>query len=147
MNRLFKYVWLFAIVMPSCKPEIKPIDYGTDKCSHCRMSVVDQRFGCQLVTNKGKSYTFDAVECMIQYIDTQVEDKSALAIMATNTLDKPGFLSDASTMVYLVSENMPSPMGAYINPFSEQTNAAENQQINGGVIYSWTELVEQFSNK
>jgi copper chaperone NosL len=133
--------------MPSCKPAIKPIEYGTDKCSHCRMSVVDQRFACQLVTTKGKSYSFDAVECMIQYIDTQIVDETSIAILASNTLDKPSQLSDATSLIYLVSENMPSPMGAYINPFSENTNALENHQKNGGQLYSWSELREHFSDK
>jgi len=146
MNRLFRYLWLLVIVIPACKPDIKPIGYGAEKCSHCRMSVVDQRFACELVTTKGKTYTFDAVECLIQYIDEQVVDTSSIAILVTNSLDKPGRLSDATSMVYLVSENMPSPMGAYINPFSEKTNALDNQQKNGGVIYTWPELVVHFSN-
>ena len=114
---------------------------------YCRMSVVDQRVGCQLVTNKGKTYSFDAVECMIQFISTQIVDETSIAILASNTLDKPGQLSDATSLIYLVSENMPSPMGAYINPFSENTSALENQQKNGGHLYSWPELREHFSDK
>jgi copper chaperone NosL len=144
MTRLLKYLWLLAIIMPACNPAIKPIDYGNEKCSHCRMSVVDQRFACQLVTTKGKSFSFDAVECMIQFVSTQVEEESTIAILATNTLDKPGVLSDAKAMVYLVSENMPSPMGAYINPFYNNAAALENQQKNGGDIYTWHQLTEQF---
>ncbi|MDZ7608648.1 MAG: nitrous oxide reductase accessory protein NosL [Cyclobacteriaceae bacterium] len=74
-------------------------------------------------------------------------DESIIAILATNTLDRPGQLSDATFVVYLVSENMPSPMGAYINPFSENTSALDNQQKNGGILYTWSELREQFSDK
>ncbi len=144
MNRISSILWLATIAITACKPAIKPIEYGTDKCSHCRMSVVDQRFGCQLVTGKGKTYSFDAVECMIQFIGTQGEEESMIAILATNTLDKPGVLSDAKGMVYLVSENMPSPMGAYINPFYDNAAALKNQQKNGGDIYTWDQLTEQF---
>lgn len=145
MNQSNFILWLLLLAAASCKPNIKPIDYGVEKCSHCRMSVVDQRFACELVTTKGKSYTFDAVECMIQYLDTEVEDKSSIAILATNSLDKPGLLSDATSLTYLVSENMPSPMGAYINPFSDKNNALDNQKKNGGVLFSWPELFQQFS--
>jgi copper chaperone NosL len=110
------------------------------------MSIVDQRFGCQLVTAKGKTYSFDAVECMIQYKNSQPETMKT-AIMATNTLDKPGELSDVTSKVYLVSENMPSPMGAFINPFTDKAIALENQQINGGDIYTWEQLNEQFKDR
>jgi copper chaperone NosL len=55
------------IMLIACNPERKPIQYGEDKCAFCRMSIVDQRFGGEIVTQKGKVYMFDAVECMVNY--------------------------------------------------------------------------------
>ena len=129
----------------SCKPEGKPIDYGHDKCDFCMMSIVDQRFGCEIVTKKGKVYKFDAVECMINYIDKNVDDESMLALYLTNTFDKPGEFTDALKAHYLISDNMPSPMGAFINPFASMGEAQKMQQQNSGEIFSWEELRKKFA--
>ena len=76
--------------MISCNPESKPIIYGQDKCDFCRMSIVDQRFAGEIVTQKGKVFKFDAVECMLNYINNQVEDQRTIKLILTNTYDNPG---------------------------------------------------------
>ena len=129
----------------SCKPEGKPIDYGHDKCDFCMMSIVDQRFGCEIVTKKGKVFKFDAVECMVNYMKERVEDEGKLALLLTNTYDKPGKFTPAPQAHYLISKNMPSPMGAYINPFAELVEAQKMQQQNSGEIFSWDELRKKFA--
>ena len=128
------------IVLASCRPGVKPIDYALDKCDHCHMSIVDKQFGCEIVSQKGKVFKFDAVECMVNYIHVTNMDEASLAHIVTNTLDKPAELLDAKSAVYLVSENMPSPMGMDINPFFGPENASKHQSENGGVIYSWVQL-------
>lgn len=129
----------------SCNPESRPIQYGEDKCEFCRMSVVDQRFGGEIVTSKGKTYMFDAVECLVNYLDENVEDESKLKFILTNTLDEPGKLLEAKSCVYLKSENMPSPMGMYLNPFKDEAMATTNQSQNSGIIMTWKELRAEFA--
>src|SRR5690606_23270005 len=46
----------------------KPINYGKDQCAHCKMTVSDARFGCQLVTAKGRAYHFDDVQCLVAFV-------------------------------------------------------------------------------
>ncbi len=135
-----------VLIVSSCKPEGKPIDYGHDKCDYCMMTIVDQRFGCEVVTKKGKVYKFDAVECMVNYVSEKVEDENGLALLFTNTHDHPGKFIDAHSAKYLVSKNMPSPMGMYINPFGDAAEAQKMQQQNGGEIFSWDELRAKFAN-
>jgi copper chaperone NosL len=72
------YTILLVLLLLACNPESQPINYGADMCEFCRMSIVDQRFGSEIVTQKGKVYKFDAVECMINYLDDRVEDESKL---------------------------------------------------------------------
>ena len=143
----FQYVLgiVFMYGIMSCNPESKPIIYGEDKCEFCRMSIVDQRFGSEIVTKKGKAYKFDAVECMINYIDEHVEDESKIQLILTNTYDDPGKLTDALSCTYLKSQNMPSPMGMFLNPFRKVSMAIELQKQNTGDILSWEELRADFS--
>ena len=132
-------------VLSACNPEGKPINYGEDKCEYCRMSIVDNQFGCEIVTNKGKVFMFDAVECMVNYLDRNVEDESTIELMLTNTYDKPGSLTNAIECYYLKSTNMPSPMGMYLNPFYDEAKALKNQETNTGTIYKWHELRAEFA--
>ena len=136
-----------AILIAACNPESEPIVYGQDKCDYCRMSIVDQRFGCEVVTQKGKIYKYDAVECMVNYIDREVEDESKLKFILTNSYDSPGELIDANTCHYLISENMPSPMGMYLNPFKSLDIATKSKEEHLGVIFSWAELRADFVAK
>lgn len=147
INQLFKIAYAAACIfmLNSCNPESKPILYGEDKCEFCRMSIVDKRFGGEIVTQKGKTYKFDAVECMVNYIDERVEDESKLKFILTNTYDNPGELINASECTYLKSENMPSPMGMFLNPFNERSEAIKLQKENTGSILNWEELRVDFA--
>ncbi|NJN26824.1 MAG: hypothetical protein HC819_13030 [Cyclobacteriaceae bacterium] len=132
--------WVFSLVFFQCAPGPKPIDYGQDKCEFCRMSIVDQRYGCELVTAKSKALKFDATECMINYLDDNVNDESGIRLILTNTLDDPGKLVEVQNCIYLKSKNMPSPMGAFINPFLNYAQAKNAQDQNTGALYDWEAL-------
>jgi len=134
---------LFLLV--SCNPKSEPIHYGEDKCEFCRMSIVDRRFAGEIVTKKGKIFKFDATECMVNYLDERVEDEANLQFILTNTYDTPGTLVDASTCIYLKSKNMPSPMGMFLNPFKDASEAIKNKDENSGTIMNWQELREEFA--
>lgn len=146
MNRL-KYLTLLVLgaLLLSCDPQSQPISYGEDKCEFCRMSIVDQRFGGEIVTQKGKVYKFDAAECVVNYLDAHVDDESNLSMILTNTYDKPVTLTDATSCYYLVSKNMPSPMGMYLNPFENEAQANSFQAENGGNVFNWNELRAEFA--
>jgi copper chaperone NosL len=142
-NSLLKYLYgtLFLVVLNACNPESKPIVYGEDKCEYCRMSIVDQRFGGEIVTQKGKVYKYDAVE------DKHVEDESKLKLVLTNAYDSPGKLTDVNSCYYLISKNMPSPMGMFLNPFVSLEAATVTQKEQSGAILSWKELRADFMAK
>ena len=74
-----------------------------------------------------------------------VEDESKIQLILTNTYDNPGKLTDALSCTYLKSQHMPSPMGMFLNPFKESSEAIELQKQNTGDILSWEELRADFS--
>lgn len=142
-----KFILLLTLgFLAACEPEGKSIAYGEDKCEFCRMSIVDNQFGCEVVTQKGKVQKFDAVECMVNYLDQRVEDESKIALILTNTFDFPGSLTSAEDCHYLISKNMPSPMGMYINPFVQPSKARKYQEENSGTVYKWDELRTEFQS-
>jgi len=139
------FTFLVLFLLTGCEVRYQPINYGEDKCAFCHMSIVDQRFGGEIVTKKGKIFKFDAVECMINYIDENIADESSLSFVLTNAIDAPGKLIEARGCSYLMSKNMPSPMGMFLNPFNNDEEALKSKEQNGGQIFTWSELRAEFS--
>ena len=143
-----KASFLALIIFIACTPEKDPINYGKENCHYCNMTIVDERYGSEVVTNKGKVYKFDAVECMINFLNEGKVKSNDVAMKLVNSYDNPGKLTPASKNYYLRSKELPSPMGLFITPFTKKAKAESAKQENGGKIYSWKALntnFEQFS--
>ncbi len=146
MKKLITKLSFFALlIFTSCNIQPQKIVYGKDACHFCRMNIVDQQHAAQLVTNKGKSFKFDATECMIHYIDEI--DLTTVALYVVADYNNPGTLIDAKTAYYIISENIPSPMGEYLSAVTTKEAALALQKAKEGTIYSWEELLVHFSNK
>ena len=132
-----------VVVMASCSIKPEPIQYGMDGCSYCSMTIVDRQHAAELVTSKGKAFKFDASECMINHL--QEEKDSDIALYLVNDFSNPGDLVDARAATFLISENIPSPMGAYLSAFKDREAAERVREANGGVLLNWEELMDRFS--
>lgn len=131
----------FCISLMSCSIEPNPIDYGSDGCHYCKMTIVDKRHAAQLVTNKGKAFKYDAIECMVN--DLQSKDLSTISLYLINDYYSPGKLIDATNSTFLVSKSIPSPMGEYLSGFSNEEIATRVKKENTGQLYNWQELLEK----
>ncbi len=127
------------ILFSACKPEAQPIEYGFDSCTHCKMTIADNRFGSELVTEKGKVFKFDAIECLVEYHNS-VDDKFAINLVSD--FASPGNFIDAQQAFYLQSEAIPSPMGMNLSAFAKESEAEEVMQNSGGELMSWLEVME-----
>ncbi len=125
--------------LAGCAPGPKPIAYGTDACHFCRMTIVDRQHAAELVTQKGKVFKFDAVECMVNSIEEI--GVGNISQYLCNTNDVPGELVDATAASFLVSEALPSPMGANLTAFSTQGEANKAHEEYGGRLYTWEPLL------
>ncbi len=144
MNNIPNYTVICWLLFCSigCTVSTEPIVYGQDGCHYCKMGIVDQRYGAELVTDKGKIMKFDAIECMINH---QQGSKDTFAFMVVNTLDRPAQLRSVDSTYFLISKKLPSPMGMYLTGFSTHKLATQAQEEYGGDIYAWDELYEQFA--
>ncbi len=140
----FRYLaFSLVVVLASCSIKPEPIQYGMDGCSYCSMTIVDRQHAAELVTSKGKAFKFDASECMINHL--KEEKDSDIALYLVNDFSNPGDLVDARAATFLISENIPSPMGAYLSAFKDKEAAENVRQANEGVLLNWEELLDRFS--
>ena len=126
------------ITLASCKVEPQPIDYGNESCHFCSMTIVDKQHAAQIVTGKGKAFNYDAIECMVNDLGNQSEEKGA--IYSVNDYQKPGELIDATRAIFLLGSEIPSPMGAYLSASRTFDSAKELEAQYGGHVLTWEEL-------
>lgn len=129
---------LLVVTLYNCSVSPQPINYGKDGCYFCKMTIVDKLHAAEIVTKKRKIYKFDASECMINYIKDI--DTTEIKYYLTNVYTNPEKLMDATQATFLISKNIPSPMGAYLSAFNLKEEALKIQLEKGGIIYSWKEL-------
>ena len=129
----------------SCEIKSQPIAYGSDVCKYCSMIIVDQQHGSELITDKGKVHKFDSIECLLNYRNEN--DESGVAMKLCNHFDTPGELIDLEQATFLISEELPSPMGAFLTAFESEDSAKKAKKKYGGSIFSWNELVEHWKDR
>lgn len=122
----------------SCQPSPREIHYGQDACHYCKMTVVDQQHSAQAVTDKGKVFMFDAIECLVNYQQSQPEQAYSYLLVANYAA--PGKLIPAAESHYVISPGIPSPMGANLSAFAHKAEAAQALSQHGGEAFSWKEL-------
>lgn len=134
---------LALLYLLACTAEPKPIDYGNDNCQFCGMTIMDNKHAAELVTVKGKVFKFDAIECMIRYIDRT--DEQGYAYKLVSDYSNPGELINAEQSTFLISKNLPSPMGAFLSGFSSEEAAKLSMEENGGMLYNWEQIKEKIN--
>lgn len=132
-------ILLLAFVSISCTVKPDPINYGQDACHYCKMTIVDKVHAAEIVTQKGKVYKFDASECMVNFMDEF--DTAEIQLYLTNHYNEPEVLIDATQASFLISKNIPSPMGAFLTAFKTKQEAETVQAEQGGDIYTWDTLL------
>ena len=141
LKNIFAF-FLIIVLITSCSIESEPIEYGKDACYYCKMNIVDRQHAAEIVTKKGKAFKYDAIECMMK--DIKDRDESEIALFLMTDYSTPGKLVDATKSTYLISENLPSPMGANLTGFEIKENAVKIQEEKTGKLYSWDELKNKF---
>lgn len=137
---------MLMFLLAGCSVGPKPIQYGAEQCAHCNMTIVDARYGTELVTKKGKVYTFDSIECMIHYMRDMLSTGEEIKFTLVTPYSKPGILVNASQADYLHSKALPSPMGMYLTAFDDDHEICVQKRTEGGMIFSWDELLQEFDS-
>ena len=144
--QILKHYLIIALLLIffSCNVSPKAIDYGSDGCHFCKMTIVDKVHAAEIVTKKGKVYKFDATECMVNFMDDF--DTNEIELYLSNNYTEPEVLIDATQATFLISENIPSPMGAFLSAFKNKADAEKTQAEKNGTLYTWDELLLHLKN-
>lgn len=132
---------LFGAAALACaEPGPIPIAFGREACAHCHMTIVDQRFAAELVTQTGKVYAFDDAGCLAAFaVDGSVESARVHSVWVTDFL-QPGTLLPVEDVIFLRTDSVRTPMAS--NLLAVPRAAGDSlQAVLGGTLLDWTQVL------
>lgn len=132
-------LFLLALLISSChdgSPE--PIKLNQDKCSYCSMAISDSKFGAEIITQKGRIYKFDDIQCMFGF---QKEKETEVAAFFVHDYSMHNQLIDATKSYFIKSEELRSPMGGNVAAFENQDTAQKYSEKYNASTQNWIEML------
>jgi nitrous oxidase accessory protein len=126
---------VFAIA--GCDKGPRPLAVGQDACDFCRMAISDDRFGGEIMLTTGRPRTFDAVECLVSYLDAGSDSALVRDVYVSDYENRT--LIPAGSAIFLESDKLPSPMGN-LTAFSPSADTTALLTQHGGRILTWPEV-------
>lgn len=124
-----------------CNPKSEKIDLGKDNCAECRMTIVDPKFGAEIVTKKGKIFKFDDVHCLATFMERRgVEMNDIHQTLFVDYNHNADFIK-VSAAEFVVSSQLKSPMGGNAAAFKTAAEAKKKAaEIDGSKVTNWATL-------
>lgn len=127
----------FALV--ACTPEKpQPIKLNYDNCVHCKMTIADGKFGCEMFNPKGRCYKFDDLKCLFAY--RQANTQTAFESFFVHDYTQNKVLINAETAFYVEAAALKSPMAGNVAAFGDKESAKQYAQQQNTTVKNWNEV-------
>jgi copper chaperone NosL len=133
---------LTALGTAGCSEGAREIHVGTDVCDQCHMTVSQEGFASQLVTDRGRSYVFDSVECMAEFVNREGVPRDQVRSLWVSNFSAPGTWLRAEDARFLRSLELRSPMGMGLSAHASDEAVGELRSEFGGELLSWEQVLE-----
>ncbi len=133
-----------ALALISCTVKPEPLVYGKDACYACKMTLVDQKFGAEILTRKGKVYKFDDINCMVGFLKSGFESYENVQAVLAADFQHEGSLIEVNEAGFLHSEGLNTPMGSGVGVFVSQEEALLGSKGLHGEVLDWEKIKKKF---
>lgn len=133
-------IGLLCCSLGACSTDPQPIRIGQDNCDFCKMTISDNRFGAEVVTQKGKVYKFDDTHCVISFMKSSTLDKKDVAAVYFVDFNSPHKLLNVDQAYFLQSPSLKSPMNGNIAAFSHEDSLANALPTFYGNAITWEDM-------
>ena len=136
-------VIIVVLFFVSCSRDPEQLQYGKDACHTCKMTLMDKKFGAELVTSKGKVYKFDDMNCMLNFINSGYLEGEQLQYKLVIDYTQPGKFVSAENAFYLKSDEIRSPMASGVAAFESEKVMYKYKLKLKAIDMTWGELNTQ----
>lgn len=134
-----------ALSLSSCSGTgPQPIRWGQDNCDHCKMTLMDQHFGAEIVTKKGKAYKFDDLNCLVNFLKSDAVPSAQIAEKYVLNYAQPGAMIPAESAAYLSSDKLKTPMASGVAAFATLSDLGKVKSQIEGEVWDWAKLQKEF---
>ena len=147
MSPALKISLLLVLLLAGCDQRPPEIHYGQDGCAFCRMTIVDNMYATALVTDKGKQYKYDSIECLAASYFVNSKGASASSQLWVTDFENAGTLIPMDSVVLVRALRLPSPMGLSLSAHSDPAVATDVAKLYYGEAVTWAEVVLLVQNE
>jgi copper chaperone NosL len=130
----------FLAFLSSCNTGPEKIAYGRDACYDCRMTIMDPRFGGEVITKKGKVYKFDDAHCIVHFLRSGTVREEQIGQTVFVDYESEGNFLKTPSLFFVVSPRLKSPMGSNAAAFGNQEAANKKAAEIAGKTMNWQTL-------
>jgi copper chaperone NosL len=129
-----------ALFLAACAAAPEAVHWGVEECAQCQMVISDDRYAAQVVDQRGKTYKFDAIECMTAFLNG--DRLAAGDIHSVWVADGRDAWVRAEDAHFVHSENIRSPMGGGLTAHGTADAARQLHTEVGGEILPWAAVLQ-----
>jgi copper chaperone NosL len=132
---------IIAFLLSSCNTKPEAFSLGKDICDDCRMTIMDPKFGAEIITTKGRIYKFDDAHCIMHFLKSNKLKTADIAQTVFIDYENNKNFLDVNSLFFVVSPQLKSPMNSNAAAFSSRINADKIARETKGDLKNWQELL------
>lgn len=139
MNRLSPALGVLVMACGVTGPVA--LDWGSDPCRHCHMTLVDQRFGAEVITTHGRVLVFDDAGCAANHLVAGGTPPTEVSSVWVIDFTRPDTLIAAATAVFVRSDSLRTPMGSGVVAVPDRRSAERLAAETRGILLTWNDVL------
>jgi copper chaperone NosL len=130
---------LLCLMFTGCDNGPQPFRIGKDACDFCKMTITDNRFGGEVVSDKGKVFKFDDTRCITSFLRSHNYENVTMDIYLVDFSGDGHFVKAENSFLYK-SDELRSPMGGNVAAFASNDSMTRLKQKLQGIETRWNEI-------
>lgn len=131
---------VLVFLFTSCTAKPQPFNYGKDNCDDCKMTIMDQKYGAEIVTKKGRIFKFDDIHCLLNFTKAGKVKETDIEQVLFIDYNTPNKFLPSPSAVFVTSSGLQSPMNSNTAAFEDNASAEKKASELKGKISRWDDL-------
>ena len=137
---VFFFSLTILVLSTACSHKPEKIAFGKDQCVECKMTIMDPKFGAEVVTKKGKKYKFDDTHCIAAFLERREVELSNIKDVVFVVYGGNDEFVDVEQAEFVVSSKLNSPMGGAAAFKTKADAQKKSAELEGSKTTNWATL-------